>query len=101
MGAISAAIPTHSLLFNSARIYLCEPVQERLGQPFAAPSLCKRVLAGKDLGLLMLDVEAHAQFRNVNLCSVIKAGVQALQHRLRRQVQLAEITRDDQKSSVL
>lgn len=78
---ISAVILTHS--FNSTWIYLCEPVQERLGQTFATSSLCKRVLAGKDLGLLMLNLEAHAQFRNINLCSVIKAGIQALQHRLR------------------
>lgn len=38
----------------------------------------------------MLDLEAHAQFGNVNLCSVIEAGVQSLQHRLGGQVQLGE-----------
>lgn len=83
--------PLLLLASNGTRTYLREPVQEGLGQPFAAPSLRERVLAGKDLGLLVLDLEAHGQFGDVNLGPVIKAGVQALQHRLRRQVQLAEI----------
>ena len=69
--------------------YLSESVEEGLGQSLTSTALSERVLAAKDLGLLMLNLEAHAQFRNVDLCSVIKAGVQTLQHRLRGQVQLS------------
>lgn len=69
-------------------LYLCESVEEGLGKSLAATTLSERILAAEDLGLLVLDLEAHAQFRNINLCSMIEAGVQTLQHRLRGQVQL-------------
>lgn len=70
--------------------YLTESVEEGFGQSFTPTALSEGVLTAKDLGLLMLNLETQAQFRNVDLCSVIKAGVQTLQHRLRGQVQLAE-----------
>lgn len=69
---------------------LSESVEEGFGQPFPATALSEGVLAAKDLGLLVLNLEAHAQFGYVDLCSVIKAGVQTLEHRLGGQVQLAE-----------
>lgn len=69
--------------------YLSESVKEGLGQSLTPTALSEGVLAAKDLGLLMLNLEAHAQLRNVDLSSVIKAGVQTLQHRLRGQVQLS------------
>lgn len=68
--------------------HLSEPVEEGLGQAFATSSLREGVLAAEDLGLLVLDLETHAQFRDVDFCSVVEAGVQTLQHRLRGQVQL-------------
>lgn len=72
----------------SAVLYLSESVEKGFGQSFTPTTLSERVLAAKDFGLLMLNLEAHAQLRNVDLCSVIKAGVETLQHRLRCQVQL-------------
>ena len=69
--------------------YLCESVEEGLGQSFTAPTLSEGILAAEDLGLLVLNLEAHAKLGNIDLCSVIKAGVQTLQHRLRGQVQLS------------
>lgn len=68
--------------------YLSESVEEGLGQSLTPTALSEGVLAAKDLGLLMLNLEAHAQFGNVDLGSVVEAGVQSLQHRLRGQVQL-------------
>ncbi len=68
---------------NSTVPNLSESVEEGFRQSLTPTALRERVLAPKDLGLLVLDLEAHTQFRNVDLCSVIKAGVQTLQHRLR------------------
>ena len=76
--------PYKSLLSNKIQVfsvlYLGESVEEGFGQSFASSTLSEGVLAAKDLGLLMLNLEAHAQFRNVDLGSVIEAGVQTLQH---------------------
>lgn len=60
--------------------YLSESVEEGFGQSFTPTALCEGVLATKNLGLLVLNLETHAQFRNVHLCSVIKAGIQTLQY---------------------
>lgn len=60
--------------------YLSESVQEGLGKAFASSSLCERVLAAKDLGLLMLNLEAHAQLRDVDLSTMVKASVKTFQH---------------------
>lgn len=81
--------PIKGLLVVAGRDpHLSKPVEEGLGQAFATASLCEGVLAAKDLGFLMPDLETYAQFRDVDFCSVIEAGVQTLQHRLRGQVQL-------------
>lgn len=55
--------------------YLSEPVKEGLGKAFASSSLCERVLAAEDLGLLMLNMKAHAQLRDVNLSTMVKASI--------------------------
>lgn len=60
--------------------HLCESVKEGFGKPFTATSLCVWVLTAKDFCLLLLNLEGHAQFRNEDFCSVIKAGVQSFQH---------------------
>lgn len=73
----------------SVDVYLGESVEKGFRQSFTPTTLSEGVLAAKDFGLLMLNLEAHAQLRNVDFCSVIKAGVQALQHGLRGQVQLS------------
>lgn len=70
--------------------YLSESIEEGFGESLAPTALSEGVLAAKDLGFLMLNLEAHTQLRNVDLCSMIKAGIQTLQHRLRGQVQLSE-----------
>lgn len=70
--------------------HLSKSVQEGLGQSFAPPALSERVLAAKDLCFFMLNLEAQTQFRNEDLSSMIKAGVQALKDRLGSQVQLLE-----------
>lgn len=68
--------------------HLSKPVEKRLRQAFATSSLCEGVLAAEDLGFLMLDLETYAQFGDIDFCSVVEAGIQTLQHRLRGQVQL-------------
>lgn len=60
--------------------YLSESVEEGFGQPLTPATLSERVLASKDLRLVMLYLKAHGQFWNVDLCSVIEAGIQAFQH---------------------
>lgn len=70
--------------------YLGESVEEGFGKTFTPTTLSKGVLAGKHLRLFVLNLEAHAQFRYIDLSSVIKAGIQTLQDRLRGQVQLEE-----------
>lgn len=62
------------------RSYLSESVEEGFGQPLTPPTLSERVLASKDLRLVMLYLKAHGQFWNVDLCSVIKAGIKTFQH---------------------
>ena len=69
--------------------HLGESVEEGLGQPLPPPPLSEGVLAAEDLGLLRLNLKAHAQLRDVDLCSVVETGVQTLQHRLGGQVQLS------------
>lgn len=68
--------------------HLSKPVEKGFRQTFATSSLREGVLAAKDLGFLMLDLETYAQFRDEDFCSVVEAGVQTLQHGLRGQVQL-------------
>lgn len=70
--------------------YLSESVKEGFGQSLTSTALSEGVLASKDLGLLLLNLEAHSQFWYEDLCSMIKAGIKTLQHRLRRQVELGE-----------
>lgn len=54
---------------------LSKSVEERFGQSFTSTTLSEWILTAKDLGFLVLNMETHAQFRNVDLSSVIKAGV--------------------------
>ena len=70
--------------------YLSESVKEGFGQSLTSTALSEGVLASKYLGLLLLNLEAHSQFWYEDLCSMIKAGIKTLQHRLRRQVELGE-----------
>lgn len=81
-------LPTQLDAFVS--LYLRESVQEGFGKSFTPAALSERILATKNLGLFMLNLEAHAQLGDKDLGSVIEAGVQALQHRLGGQVQLSE-----------
>jgi len=59
---------------------LSEPVEERPRQTLAPTALMERVLAGKQSGGLVLDVEGARELRDVHLPPVVQARVQALQH---------------------
>lgn len=69
--------------------HLSESVEEGLGQSLTPPALSERILTAEDLCFLVLNLEAHPQFRDVDFCSVVKTSVQTLQHGLRGQVQLS------------
>lgn len=52
------------------------PVEETLGEPFAAPALLKRVLSGKD-SEGRGAVEGLVQFRQENFGTVIQTGIES------------------------
>lgn len=65
---------------NDKKSYLSESVEEGLGKAFASSSLCERILATKDLGLVLLNVEAHAQLRDIDFSTMVKASIKTFQH---------------------
>ena len=73
---------------TEASTHLGEPVEEWFWEALATSALCEGILTAKDLGLLVLHLETHAQLWDVDLCSMVEAGVQSFQHRLRGQIQL-------------
>ena len=68
---------------------LREAAEERLGQPLAPTALLRRVLRRKDPELFGA-LERPPQLGNERLPAVVQHAVQALQHRLRREVQLVQ-----------
>ena len=73
--------------------YLCEPIEEGPGQALAPAALAEGVLTREDARLSLLDGERDAELGDMQLRPVVKAGVEALQHWLRRQVQLRTVNR--------
>ena len=79
----------HVLLLQRLHVHAREAVYERPRQPLAPAALLQRVLAGEDLeGRRTL--EFLVDLGDVHRRAVVQAAVQALQHLLRRQVQLVQ-----------
>eukprot|EP00966_Prymnesium_polylepis_P115160 2661968-Prymnesium_polylepis.1 len=69
--------------------HLREAVEERLRETLAAAALLQRVLAAEDAEAGR-TVEGGAELRDVDGRAVVEAGVEALEDRLWRQVELVE-----------
>ena len=77
-------------LFQLRHEDLDEPVEERLGQPLPSGAVLGGVLGREDLGVLRVQDESAVELWDVDFASVVETSVEALEHALRRQVQLVQ-----------
>lgn len=67
-----------------------EAIEERFGQTFATAALRERILTCEYFRARLVDGERSAELGDEDLGAMIEAGVEALEHRLRCQVDLVK-----------